>query len=62
MSKRSGGGDMKEDKYSQGICEFPDGAESVAAQRLAEQLAAIALLLAATELCEQLDYLARRAA
>jgi len=42
------------DKYSQGVCEFPGGAASGEAERLAEELAAIALRLATVELCEQL--------
>jgi len=42
------------EKYEQGICEFTGGAVSAAAERLAEELAAIALRLATVELCEQL--------
>jgi len=54
------------EKYEKGVCEFPGGAASAAAERLAEELAAIALRLAngapsvdgesslGDQLCEQL--------
>ena len=48
------------EQYQKGICEFPGGASSTAAERLAEELARIAIERATAEICEQLSY--RRAA
>jgi hypothetical protein len=48
------------EKYKEGICEFPGGAASAAAERLAAELARIAIERATAEICEQLSY--RRAA
>jgi len=52
------------DKYAQGICEFPGGAASDVAERLAEELARIAIEFATAEVCEQLGnyFNGRRAA
>jgi hypothetical protein len=48
------GSTSRRDKYARGICEFPGGAQSDAADRLAAELAAIAVRLATAEICEQI--------
>lgn len=48
------GSTSRRDKYARGICEFPGGAQSAVAERLAAELAAIAVRLATAEICEQL--------